>query len=140
MSQEPHPALSAERAALRESLGLRIIREEEEGRNIDLQPTGVYGFTGAPSTEELPLFIKPIFRCTEVHKLPSGEVSLIGYLSEKEAEAFRSGSEPVTVALYPEPYGEAQSLVSIPLSRIDRRKPPSRDDGNAMMVEIAPIP
>lgn len=139
MSQEQHPALTAERIALRESLGLRIIRDEEEGRNIEAQPAGIYGYTGAPATEELPLFIKPIFRCTEVQKLASGEVQLLGYVTEKEAVAFEAGAEPVTINLYPDPYGESTRLISVPLSRIDRRKPPARDEGNPMVVEVAPV-
>jgi hypothetical protein len=138
MSKEQHPAFSAERIALRERLGLRTVRDDEEGRNIDIQAAGIYGFTGAPATEELPLFVKPIYRCTEVHKLATGEVQLLGYVTEKEAAAFADGSEPIILNLYPDPAGESTKLVSIPLSRVDRRKPPSRDDGNVMVVEIAP--
>lgn len=139
MSQEQHPALTVERMKLRESLGLRVIRDEEEGRHIDSQLAGVYGFTGAPATEELPLFVKPIYRCTEVHKLASGEIHLLGYVTGKEAGAFDAGSEPIVINLYPDPFGESTKLISIPLSRIDRRRPPTRDEGNSMMVEIAPV-
>jgi hypothetical protein len=138
MSLEQHPALTAERIALREKLGLRSVRDEEEGRNIEMQATGIYGYTGAPATEELPLFIKPVYRCTEVHKLASGEVCLLGYVTPKEAQAFEAGTEPIIVQLYPDPVGESNSLISVPVGRIDRRRPPSRDDGNSMMVEIAP--
>jgi len=139
MSLEQHPALTVERVALREKLGLRCVREEEEGRNIELQQDGIYGYTGAPATEELPLFIKPVFRCTEVQKLSSGEVFLLGYVTAKEADAFALGTEPITINLYPDPFGESTSLISVPIDRIDRRRPPSRDDGNSMMVEIAPV-
>ncbi len=139
MSLEQHPALSAERIAFREKLGLRCVREEEEGRNIEMQPNGIYGYTGAPASDEMPLFIKPVFRCTEVHKLASGEVCLLGYVTAKEAEAFEAGTEPITINLYPDPFGEAASLISVPLDRVDRRRPPSRDEGNSMMVEIAPV-
>lgn len=139
MSQEQHPAMSVDRIASRERLGLRSIREDEEGRNIRNQPAGVFGFTGAPATDELPLFVRPTFRCFEVQKLSSGEVSIVGYVTEKESQAFGIGTEPIMINLFPDPHGESVKLVSVPLSRIDRRKPPTRDEGNSMMVEVAPL-
>lgn len=139
MSQEQHPAMSVERIACRERLGLRLVREEEEGRNIRNQPAGIYGFTCAPATDELPLFIKPVFRCFEVHKLTGGEVAILGYVTGKEFEAFDAGVEPIAMNLFPEPYGESVKLISVPLSRVDRRKPPTRDEGNSMTVEVAPL-
>jgi len=139
MTQEQHPALAVERIALRERLGLRVVRSEEEGRHIVNQLNGVYGFTGAPSSEELPIFIKPVFRCFEVQKLASGEVAIVGYVTEKEQMAFDAGVEPIMIHLYPDPHGESAKLISVQLSRVDRRRPPARDDGNPMLVEVAPI-
>ncbi len=139
MSQEQHPALSVERIAFRERLGLRLVRSEEEGRNIVNQLNGVYGFTGAPSSDELPLFFKPVYRCFEVHKPASGGFAIVGYVTGKEQEALDAGVEPVTIQLYPDPHGESDKLVSVPQSRIDRRRPPSRDDGNPMLVEVGPV-
>jgi hypothetical protein len=139
MSQEQRPAMSVERIACRERLGLRLVREEEEGRNIRNQPAGIYGFTCAPATDELPLFIKPVYRCFEVHKLAGGEVAILGYVTDKEFQAFDAGVEPIAMNLFPEPYGESVKLISVPLSRVDRRKPPTRDEGNSMMVEVAPL-
>lgn len=137
MSQETHIALSAERQALRDRLKLRLVTPEENGMPVDRLPEGVYGFTTSPSSDELPLFNKPIYQCTEIQKLKGGEVIFLGYLTKKEAEALESGAEPMAVDLYPEPYGEATVLVSIPDSRVDRRKLPTRDHGNAMKVEVA---
>ena len=139
MSQEQHPALAVERIALRERLGLRVVRSEEEGRNVSSQPSGVYGFTGAPSSDELPLFSKPVYRCFEVQKLTGGEVSIIGFVTEKEKMAVDAGVEPVAIHLYPDEHRESSRLISVPQSRIDRRRPPTRDDGNPMLVEVAPI-
>ena len=140
MSQEIHPALTPERQALRDRLNLRLVTPEENGMPVDRLPEGVYGFTTSPSSDELPLFNKPIFRCTEIHKPVGGPVHFIGYLTKKDADAFHAGAEPITVDLYPDPYEDATELVSIPDSRVDRRKLPSRDQGNAMRVEIAPKP
>lgn len=138
MSQEQHAALSAERNALRARLGLRAIRAEEEGRNIGNQAAGVYGFTGAPASDEMPIFIQPFFRCTEVHRLSDGEVAMVGYVTDQERVAFEAGSEPASIHLYPDPWRDSNCLISVPLGRVDRRKPPARDEGNPMMVEVAP--
>jgi len=48
------------------------------------------------------------------------------------------GSEPFEMELYPEPHGEATHLVSVPASRVDRRKPQARENGMPMRVEAAP--
>jgi hypothetical protein len=139
MSQEQHPAFSPARIAMRQHLGLRVVTEEEEGRNIENQPVGVYGFTGAPASDELPMFIKPFVRCTEVHKLQGGDIAIVGYVTGQEWAAFEAGTEPITLHLYPDPHREADRLISVPLRRIDCRRPPARDDGNPMMIDLAPV-
>ncbi len=73
-----------------------------------------------------------------MHKTEDGEIYLIGYVEPAEAEKIESGSEPVTVSLYPEPFGNATALLTLPMSRIDRRHALTRDEGNSMVVEIAP--
>jgi hypothetical protein len=140
MAEIHNRALSPERQAFRERFNLRELTPEESGRPIERLPEGVYGFSCAPSTSELPLFAKPIFRCFEIHKLVGGEIAWVGYLSEAEASLIEAGQEPVTVDLYPEPYESAIRLVSIPSARIDRRRPPTRDFGNALKVDIGPRP
>jgi hypothetical protein len=140
MSQETQSALTPERQALRDRLSLRPVTPLESGLPVDRLPEGVYGFTTSPSTDELPLFDKPVFRCTEIHKPAGGPIRFIGYVTPKDAAAFHAGAEPVALDLYPEPYEEATELISIPDSRVDRRKLPARDHGNAMRMEIAPQP
>jgi hypothetical protein len=135
---EQHIALSAERQSFRSPLGLRPVHEKEEGADIRRLPEGVYGYTTAPASDELPLFAAPIYRSTEVHKLKGGAVQVIGYVTEKEAAEIENGAEPLAVDLYPEPYEKAVKLAAIPLSRIDARKLPTRDHGNSMRVEVAP--
>jgi hypothetical protein len=138
MSQDNHPAFSPEREALRTRHGVRAISNEEEGYDVKQLPTGIYGFTSAPAAPQMPLFIQPIVRCTEVHKTTDGEIYLIGYVEPAEAETIESGSASVHASLYPEPRDKATALVALPMSRIDQRHPPSRENGNWMAVEIAP--
>lgn len=140
MSQEIHPALTAERQSFRDRVKLRLVTDKEDGLPLDRLPEGVYGFSTSPATDELPLFHKPIFRCFELHKLAGGQVCWIGYVTEKEYNDFQTGAEPMTLDLYPDPYEQSNKLVSIPFGRVDRRKPPTRDAGNSMKMEIAPKP
>lgn len=138
MSEQVHPALSPERESYRGRYAVRLIQADEEGHDLHSLPEGVYGFTTAAGSEELPVFIKPIFRCFEVHKLAGGEICYVGYLTEKEYQALQNGSEPITIVFYPEPHEESTKISSVPLSRIDRAKAPSRDDGNFVRMEVGP--
>jgi hypothetical protein len=138
MSQDQHPAHSPEREALRDRHGVRAVTSAEEGNDVKSLPAGVYGFTGAPAAPELPLFTHPIVRGTEVHKSANGEIYLIGYVQPSEKQAIESEAEPVHVNLFPEPRGESAALIAVPMPRIDRRQPPTRQDGNPMALEIAP--
>lgn len=106
----------------------------------DRLPDGVFGYTTSPATDEVPLFDIPIVRCFEIHKVAGGELRWIGYVTEKEAEAFKAGVEPVSIDLYPDPYDQASVLISVPETRVDRRKPPTRDHGNSMRLDLAPSP
>jgi hypothetical protein len=138
MSHDTHPAFTPEREALRARHGVRAILSEEEGHDVRQLPTGVYGFTAAPAAPELPLFIQPIVRSTEVHRTLDGEIYLIGYLNPTEALTIENGAEPVRASLYPDPRDTATELVALPMSRIYHRQPPTREGGNSMAVEIAP--
>lgn len=138
MSQDQPAALSPEREALRARHGVRAVTSQEEGYDVKALPVGVYGFTAAPAAPELPLFTHPVVRSTEVHKTADGEVHLIGYVQPSEAKLIDGGREPLHIQLFPEPREASATLVSIPMSRIDLRHPPTRSDGNSMAVEIAP--
>ncbi len=137
MADSVHPAHTPEREAFRQRFALRPLTSEEEGANLHHLPEGIYGYTTSAGADEIPVFNKPVFQCFEIHKAAGGDVSYVGYLSEKEYSAVQNGAEAVTVSLYPEPYGDATRLLSVPLSRIDRIKPPVRDQGNWMKLEIA---
>lgn len=137
MSKAPHNSILPERQALRDGSKLRIVTSQEEGTDIQHLPEGIYGFTGAPATAEIPLFIRPYFECFEIHKLGNGETAWVGYITEPERATVEGGREPVTVDLYPDPFDSATSLVRIPSSRVDRRRPPTRDKGNFMRMDIA---
>jgi hypothetical protein len=138
MDPNQHPAFSPEREAFRQRFNLRLLASAEEGHHIGLLPDGVYGFTSSAATSELPLFRLPTFRSFEIHKLAGGEVCYVGYVTEAEYQQFQRGSEPGVLTLHPEPSGAATHLISLPLARMDRVKPPAREEGNSIRVEFAP--
>lgn len=138
MAQVEQIALTPEREALRSANGVRVVTREEEGTGVRYLPGGVYGFTGAPATAELPLFGKPMYEAFEIQKLADGGLVFVGYVTADEKKVIEAGSEPVVVDLYPEPRDAANTLVTIPGERVDRRRPPTRDHGNSMKVDIGP--
>ncbi len=138
MAQDQNVTLSPERQALRAQAGVRLVRPEEEGLGIRRVPEGVYGFSSSASTDEIPLFSKPVYGAFEVHKLAGGEVAWVGYVQPEDYRRYEAGQEPFALELYPEPYGDATQLVSIPASRVDRRRPQARENGMPMRIEVAP--
>ena len=56
------------REALRREHGVRPVSDDEEGTAADVQPRGVYGFTGSPALAS-PLFSARRYRNFEVHHL-----------------------------------------------------------------------
>ena len=138
MSKPTHNSLLPERQALREGSSLRIVTGKEEGTDVQHLPAGVYGFSGDPAASEIPLFIKPYFECFEIHKLADGQVAWVGYVTGDELANYERGGVPVTLDLYPDPHEESTLLLRVSDSRVERRKPPTRDKGNSMRMEIAP--
>lgn len=138
MAQDQDVTLSPERQALRARAQVRLVQPEEEGFGIRRLPDGVYGFSQSASSEEIPLFARPAYGAFEVHKLAGGEVAWVGYITESDYRRFEDGQEAFPMDLYPAPHGDATRLISVPASRVDRRKPQSRDNGMPMRVEVAP--
>lgn len=138
MAQVETIALAPERDALRSANGVRVVTREEEGTSVRYLPAGVYGFTGAPATTEMPLFAKPVFEAFEIQKLADGGLLFVGYVTPDEKNVIDAGLDPVVVDLYPEPHEAATALVTIPGERVDRRRPPTRDQGNSMKTDIGP--
>jgi hypothetical protein len=133
----PEPEEPEELKQLRLLHGVRLVTPEEEGNSTLKLPGGVYGFTYAPALEEVPLFRKRLYRSFEVHKLPSGEEHVVGYVTSPEAEKIESGADYVQIRLYPEPYEDAVRLVSIPVDRmLNAKRATSRDEGNYLNLEV----
>jgi len=116
---------------------VNLVDEKDEGSGIAHLPNGVFGYSYSPQ-QETPLFRKKMFQSFEVHKLPDGQIHLIGFVTEREAVQLSAAGAYVEVNLYPEPWGESAKAVSIPTLRVLHARGPSRSDGNALKLELAP--
>lgn len=148
-SDSPSPAPSDEktnkameqqqREQLRSEYKLRPLNGKEEGLGIANLPNGVYGFSYAPATET-PLFAKKSYRSFEVQKLSDGSAYVVGFVSAADAERLRARNEEVEVTVYPDPYEEASTIVSIPFDRVlTNLYKPIRTDGNALPLKLAAV-
>ena len=106
---------------LRSTDGVRVVTVEEEGTGIDALPGGVYGFTYVPALPNAPVWAVRRYRSYETHKLPGGDVYVIGFADAATAAQLESAREQ-TIQIQPEPDGEANLLVKIPYSRIGHHK------------------
>ena len=111
-------ASTPEQESLRTDHGVRLVAEADEGRGVDALPAGTYGFTYSPALSNAPLFQTRRFRSFEIHKLPDGEVAIIGFMSADDALALASGASDAQVRVQPEPEPDANHLVIVPYSRI----------------------
>ena len=129
------PAADVELESLRERNKVRLVKDQEVGFGLDHLPNGVYGFTCAPQ-KEAPMFEKKLFRSFEAHKLADGAIHIVGFVTGEEAAQLASADYRGSVKLYPDPYGESLTAVSVPLDRVARSAEPSRLDGNFLKLEI----
>src|SRR5262249_42641718 len=113
-------------------------RDVQSGCAAEDCPAGIYAFTYSPSTEGAPLFNSQTFQIFEVHKLADESIHFVGFMTDEDAHALDSASEPVELKLYPEPFDAAQKLVSVPQERIFRPRPTSREHGNWMPFSLVP--
>jgi hypothetical protein len=125
------------REQLRAESKLRPLTNEEEGTGITKLPGGIYGFTYAPATET-PLFSRKSFHSFEVHKPAEGAAYIVAFVSDADAGRIRAHEDEIDVTVYPDPYEEATTMVSIPFDRVlSSLYKPIRYDGNAVPLKLA---
>lgn len=123
------------RQPLREKHQVRLLQDQEDGTGLPRLPNGVYGYTYAPAIAEAPLFHQYKYQSFEVHKLGDGSVVLIGFVTAENAVKI-AASEPVKLRVLPDPTEQAQTIVALPLWRIQRFKEYSARDGQGLEVEL----
>lgn len=120
---------------LRSAHELRSLTAEESGTGVEQLPGGVYGFTYSPAEKNFPFFHDRDLRSFESHKLKDGSVYLLGFVTPEEKDAFES-TEPATLHLFPEPKGNADRLVRVPMSRVQRYVENSARQGTGFELEV----
>ena len=78
---------------------------------------GALKFT-SPGLPNAPLFAVRRYRSYETHKLPSGDVFVIGFAKSDVARELSTAGQAMTLQIHPQPEGDYQTLVTIAYSRI----------------------
>ena len=113
---------TSDQEALRLTHQVRLVTANEEGSGVNALPGGVYGFTYSPGLPSSPLFAVRRYRSYETHKLPSGEIYIIGFATAESARALSTATGEMTLQIHPQPEGDHEVLVTIPYSGIRRHR------------------
>lgn len=140
--ESPNPVLASlapgekERETLRAKHRVRLITDAEEGWGVDHLPGGVYGFTSAPGTKNLPLFVKRVYQSFEVHRTADANVYLVGFVSPEIAARLEAGKEDLHISLFSDPTENVTAIVAISHWRILRVKEHSDREGKGLAMEV----
>ncbi len=129
---------TADQEALRVTHQVRLVSDGEEGTGVNALPGGVFGFTYSPGLQNAPLFAVRRFRSYELHKLPGGDVFVIGYAKAGIARELSTSTEEMTIQIHPQAEGESDTLVTIPYSRIRRHRQYAAPNQDGFSVTVLP--
>lgn len=131
-------ASTPEQDALRQRHQVRAVQPEEEGSGVNALPAGVFGFTYSPALPNAPLFAVRRYRSYETHKVASGEVFVIGFVTPAEAARLNAAAEELTVRIQPQPEDDSTELVLIPYSRIRHHRQYAAPNQHGFTVTVVP--
>ena len=129
---------TADQESLRGAHQVRIVTDAEEGNGVNNLPGGVYGFTYSPGLPNAPLFAVRRYRSYETHKLPSGEVFIIGFAKGDVARSVSTAVQEMTLQIHPQPNDEYDTLVTIPYSRIQHHRQYAAPNQDGFTVTVKP--
>jgi len=129
---------TADQEGLRTAHQVRLVTSQEEGNSVSRLPGGVYGYTYAPGLPGAPLFAARRYRSYEIHKLPSGDVFVIGFAKPDVARTLSTATEEMTLQIHPQPEGEYTTLVTIPYSRIRQHRQYAVPNSDGFTVTVRP--
>lgn len=123
---------------LRDAHQVRAVSDAEEGTGVNALPGGVYGFTYSPGLPNAPLFAIRRYRTYETHKLPSGDVFVIGFAKPEVARELSTAAQEMTLQIHPAPEADYQTLVTIPYSRIRQHRQYAAPNQDGFTVTVRP--
>jgi len=130
---------TSDQEALRQTHQVRIVAGDEEGTGVNALPDGVYGFTYSPGLSSAPLFSVRRYRSYETHKLPSGEIYIIGFATADDARVLSTATAEMTLRIHPQPEGTHDVLVTIPYSAIRRHRQYAAPNQEGFTVTVMPL-
>jgi hypothetical protein len=129
---------TADQELLRTAHQVGLVSAQQEGVGVGHLPGGLYGFTYSPGLPGAPLFAIRRYRSYEVHKLPSGDVFVIGFAKPDVARALSTASEEMTLQIHPQPEDGFETLVTIPYSRIRQHRQYAAPNQDGFTVTVRP--
>jgi hypothetical protein len=130
---------TSDQEALRQTHQVRLVTANEEGSGVNALPGGVYGFTYSPGLPSSPLFAVRRYRSYETHKLPSGEIYIIGFATADSARALSTATGEMTLQIHPQPEGDHEVLVTVPYSGIRRHRQYAAPNQDGFNVTVLPL-
>jgi len=130
---------TSDQDALRQTHQVRLVAGGEEVTGVNALPGGVYGFTYSPGLTSSPLFSVRRYRTYETHKLPSGEIYIIGFATADLARALSTATEEMTLQIHPQPEGNHDVLVTIPYTAIRRHRQYAAPNQEGFTVTVMPL-
>ena len=130
---------TADQELLRLAHQVRLVSEDEEGSGVNALPGGVYGFTYSPGLPNAPLFAVRRYRSYETHKLPGGDVFVIGFAKPELARELSTAGQEMTLQIHPMPERDYQTLVTIPYSRIRHHRQYAAPNQDGFTVTVTPV-
>ena len=115
-----------------------LVSDPEEGTGVNALPGGIYGFTYSPGLPNAPLFAVRRYRTYETHKLPGGDVFVIGFAKAEIARELSTAGQDMSLQIHPMPEGDFQTLVTIPYSRIRHHRQYAAPNQDGFTVTVAP--
>ena len=131
-------AATPDQELLRLAHQVRLVADNEEGTGVNALPGGVFGFTYSPGLPNAPLFAVRRYRSYETHKLPSGDVFVIGFARADVERELSTSSQEMTLQIHPQPEGDYQTLVTIPYARIRHHRQYAAPNQDGFTVTVLP--
>ena len=129
---------TADQESLRVAHQVRLVTDKEEGHGVNALPGGIYGYTYSPGLPSAPLFAVRRYRSYEVHKLPGGDVFVTGFATRETAINLSTATGELTLQVRPEPSDTADTLVTIPYSRIRQHRQYAAPNSDGFTVTVLP--